>query len=361
MSEAEQAGGWIDVAAVWGVPLMAIHCAHCKEAHLVPEGALPPRCPHCLQGPVAAQPAYLRAEPPEQVVPFALSERQLATALENWAAGVWFRPSELNGPTLARRLQRYWLPLWLVDAQVEGTWRADVGFDYQVVSYQDRYGDGSGWSSQQVRETRVRWEPRVGRLARRYENVAAPALDDDRALAERLGDYDLRRVAYESAAVEGTVVRIPTREPQAAWPEAEAALVRAAEAECQQAAAADHVRSFMIQATYGDLHWTQLLLPAYVTWYEEGGRAWPVLVNGQSGRISGVRRASARKANTTAVILGAVALAILLLGGLLALLGAVLPPVALIGGLLLLVGLLVALVAPLPAIGVWVYNRRSRR
>ena len=29
-----------DVAAVWGVPLTTVHCAHCGEAHLVPEPAL---------------------------------------------------------------------------------------------------------------------------------------------------------------------------------------------------------------------------------------------------------------------------------------------------------------------------------
>ena len=40
-------------------------------------------------------------------------------------------------------------------------------------------------------ETRVRWEPRVGRLNRAYENVAAPALDDHRALMARLGNLNL--------------------------------------------------------------------------------------------------------------------------------------------------------------------------
>ena len=56
-----------DVAAVWGAPLKAVHCAHCGETHLVPEPvlsdsasltvdsaereAIPSRCPSCLQGP----------------------------------------------------------------------------------------------------------------------------------------------------------------------------------------------------------------------------------------------------------------------------------------------------------------------
>ncbi len=363
---AEEAGGEMrervvtDVAAVWGVPLMAVHCAHCGEAHLVPEDTIPSRCPLCLQGPVSPQPAYLREEPPEQVLPYGVSEQKLAGIMERWSQGIWFRPDDLKASVLKQRAQRYLIPLWLVDGRMRATWRADVGFDYQAVSYQDRYGEGTGWSSQEVTEARVRWEPRLGRLERTYENVAAPALDDHRALMARLGDFDLsQRSGYSPEAVAGGLVRIPSLEPEAAWPGAEAAFVRAAGAECRQAAGADHVRDFTLEAEYDDLNWTLLLLPAYVTWYREGERAWPVLVNGQSGRVSGARRASAHKANVTSLALGGVALLLFVLGGLLALMGVVFPPLIVVGGVILVIGLLLAVAAPAPAIGVWVFNRRS--
>jgi len=370
-----------DVAAVWGVRMAAVHCARCGEAHLVPESALSEvegsgaegdavslLCPFCFQGPVTPQPVYLREEPPEQVLPYGISERKLAGILDRWTQGTWFRPAELKARVLVQRARRYLIPLWLVDGQVEGAWRADVGFDYQAVSYQDRYSDGRGWSSQEVREERVRWEPRVGRISRRYENLVAPALEGHRALMARLGGgstdltkvFDLsQRTGYSPEAVTGGAVRIPTLEPETAWPGAEAAFVRAAGAECRQAAGADHVRDFTLEAEYEDLNWTLLLLPTYVTWYREGERVWPVLVNGQSGRVSGVRRASTRKANVASLILGGVALILFLVGGLLALLGAALPPVSVVGGALLIAGLLLAVVAPIPAIGVWVFNRRS--
>jgi len=356
-----------DVAAVWGVELMAVHCAHCGEAHLVPthtldraEGTAPLRCPFCLQGPVAPQPAYLREEPPEQTVPYAVAERKLAGILEQWGDGIWFRPADLKAEVLTQRARRYLIPLWLVDGRVEAAWRADVGFDYQAVSYQDRYSDRSGWRSQEVRETRVRWEPRVGRLNRTYENLVAPALDDHRALMGRLGDFDLsRRAAYTPEAATDAAARVPSLEPEAAWPLAESAFERAAGDECRRAADADHVRDLTLEAEYEDLNWTLLLLPAYVTWYQEGEHVWPVLVNGQSGRVSGARRASARKANVTSLILGGVALFLFVLGGLMALLGAAFPPVAVVGGVLLIIGLLMAVTAPIPAIGVWAFNRRS--
>ncbi len=354
MQETRQEQKVTDVAEVWGLGLTAVHCARCGEAHLVPENAIPPRCPFCLQGAVEPQPAYLRDEPPEQVLPYAVSKRKLTGILTKWTEGVRFRPDEFKTETLMRRARRYFVPLWLVDGQVEGAWRADVGFDYQAVSYQDRYSDGRGWSSQEVREGRVRWEPRAGRINRAYDNVAAPALDDHRALMKRLGNFNLgQRAAYSPGAVAGSAVRIPTLEPEAAWDGVKTAFDRAAGADCRDAAGADHIRDFTPEVGYHNLNWTLLLLPAYVTWYRQGEQVWPVLVNGQNGRVSGVRRASTRKANTTSLILGAVAALLFIFGGLLAL---VLLPV---GGLILLFGLLMGLAAPIPAIGVWVFNRRS--
>jgi hypothetical protein len=294
------------------------------------------------------------------MVPYRLADRALAATLERWAEGIRFRPDDLNADTLVRRARRYLVPLWLVDGRMEGTWRADVGFDYQVVSSQDHYREGGGWVSRDVKETRVRWEPRVGRLRRMYENVAAPALDDHRRLMRRLGSYDLdERVEYAADGVAGSAVRIPSMEPDAAWSDAESAFVRAAQEECRAAAGADHIRGFAIQAEYEGLHWTQLLLPAYVTWYEEGGQIWPVLVNGHNAHVDGVRRASARKARVAAMVLGVIGVGLFLIGGLLSLLGALFPPAVVVGGIVLVIGVLLALAAPAPLIGVQAFNRRS--
>jgi hypothetical protein len=200
----------------------------------------------------------------------------------------------------------------------------------------------------------------VGRLNRSYENLPAPALDDHRQIMARLGEYNMRqREPYDAGATTQAAVRIPTLEPRAAWPGAETAFVRAARTECQQAAGADHARDFAIEAQYGALNWTLLLLPAYVTWYKEGDQVWPLLINGQSGRVSGARRASANRARTASLIVGAIAVLLLILGGLLTLIGLVFPPLLVLGGVILLVGIVPAIVAPIPIISVWAFNRRS--
>ena len=60
------------------------------------------------------------------------------------------------------------------------------GFDYEVVRHRERFEE-AGWRTQVLREGRIRWEPRVGRLVRHYANVQSPALESHGVLAERLG------------------------------------------------------------------------------------------------------------------------------------------------------------------------------
>ncbi|MCJ7739236.1 MAG: hypothetical protein MUQ10_18305 [Anaerolineae bacterium] len=364
-TSARSAAGKVDERQIydsheWGTPLVAISCPQCKNDHLVPLKAVPERCPFCLYAPISAADTDPAQEPPEQVIPYAVPQGKLTGVLERWMQGVRFRPDGMNPGLLARRAQRYLVPMWLVDSRVQGSWQAEMGFDYRLVSYEDRYSDRAGWASQEVQETKVRWEPRAGEINRVYDNVTTAALEDHRKVMRRLGTYTLEeRVDYDPGLVELAAVRIPTRPPDDAWPDTNAALNQLSKLECTQASAADHTRGFELDVKYGETNWTLLLLPAYVTWYEEGGNIWPVVVNGQSGHVDGVRRASGRKAVITSLIIGIVAAILVVLGGILTLAGAIFPPGAVVGIILLVISVILGLVAPIPAISAWAHNRNA--
>ncbi len=346
----------------WGHALRTIHCTHCDNSHLTAADSIPERCPLCLRDGVVVEDTPIFPYPPEQVVPYAVSRTSLQAILERWARGIWLRPAALTGTSLLQHACCYLIPLWLVDGRVEGRWEAAVGFDYQVVSYQERYSEHQGWRSQEVKEGRVRWEPRKGTVTRSYDNIVAPALENHRQLMARLGQYDMdRRELYGDEALDDGSVLVPSRDPQGAWPAAESGFERATAEDCRRAADADHIRDFVLEAEYGELTWTLLLLPAYVTWYEEGDEVWPVLINGQNGHVDGIRRVSTRKATALSLAVGALAAVLFLLGGALALLAAVFPPSAGLGIPLLVLGLLLALLAPAPAIWAWANNRRAER
>lgn len=350
------------VAESWGADLAAVVCEACDWSFLKPENLQLDRCPHCFRPGlkrIDAQVSQLPyTQPPELCLPYTLSEAQLSQAIQNFAGGIPYPPQDLNPTALQVRLQRVYLPMWLVDAGVSATWKAEAGFNYQVVSHQDRYS-GSGWTSQQVKEGRIRWEPRLGRLERRYLNVAAPALEEHPRLRDRLGAFDLSTARpYQPGDTQKAFVRLPDRPPQDAWSDAQLALQATAAEECRQAARADHLRQFAWQPAYTDQNWTQLLLPVYAAYYlDDEQQAQSLLIHGQSGKIDGQRRASMQRATRAALVwLGAAAL-IFVLGLILAGASLILPPLLALGIIGLALGLVTGLGAIVPLGRAWMFNR----
>jgi hypothetical protein len=315
-------------------------------------------CPACLQAGVSAQPERQRREPPELVIPFAVGAQQAGNALAEWAKGPWFRPDEMRAETLLSRLRPYYFPIWLVDGDVEATWQAEMGFDYQAASYREQY-QGGQWVSDEITETRIRWEPRAGRLKRHYDNLSVPAIQDHETWMSRLGGYDYRsRTAYASQAIDRSVVRVPDQDPDAAWPSAEQMLNHAASLEVKSAGGADHIRNWTMRARYYHLNWTQMLAPAFVTYYREREQSYPVWINGQSGHVYGIKILSQQKATITSLAMGGIAILLFLIGAVLSLVGAAVVLPLVLGIILIGAALLLGLAAPVPALWVWFRNRK---
>jgi hypothetical protein len=351
------------ITGAWSVELENALCEHCDWSYLLPKGSLPQRCPHCFQANLSPWGGSLEdlphIHPPELVLPYILSAGRLAQAVEKFAGGIPFAPEDLSIHNLQARLRRLYLPMWLVDAEVQATWQAEAGFNYNVVSHQDHFEENrGGWTSRQIEEGRIRWEPRLGKLDRTYQNIAAPALEENQRLKSALDSYDLSAAsAYQPNLLESAYVRLPNRATQDAWSDAKPALQSAAADECRQAAGADHIRQFSWNPEYHNQNWTLLLLPLYTTYYQDDqGQPQAVLVNGQSGQISGRRRASMKRAQRTAlgILIASIILFLISLG--IAALAVALPILLALGVIGLVLALLLGLGAIYPLASVWWFN-----
>jgi len=349
----------------WGVKLETAICEQCDWRYLLPPGLLPLHCPHCFEAMLVSLEGQAgddlrRSHAPELMLPFTVSLTTLSWNIEEFAGNIWFAPGDLNPDNLRTRLQRLYLPMWLVDRQVQATWQAEAGFNYQVISHRESYNQNRGsWESQQVTETRVRWEPRVGRLTREYHNLAAPALEEHADLLRRLGPYNIEAAEpYQPQEMTHAIVRLPNRAPADAWPETVPALQTAAAQECQQATAADHIRDFRWAPAYQAQNWTLLLLPVYVSYYlDDDKNPQPIIMHGQSGQISGPRRASMRQAQRKALLIAGAAAIIFTLSLLVALISFFFPPLFLAAGIGLIIAIVIGLLAILPLVIVWQFNR----
>ncbi len=284
------------------------------------------------------------------MLPFTVTKETLQQNVAQFVKNTKFAPADLTPQNLNSRLQPLYLPFWLVDASTEARWQAEVGFNYQIVSHQEKFGDG-GWQSEKIKETKVRWEPRVGDLQRRYDNQVAPALEEHTQWRNLLGRFQTESPEpYQAESVEGVMVRLPNRPPGDAWPEAEATLKTAATTEVQLAAKADHIRQFRWSAAYSDQHWTQMLAPIYATYYrDDDDIVRMVYAHGQTGELAGTQRASLKKAKRYARMIGigaALLFSLSLILGMIGFFEAAVLPWALVG-FMAAVGLGITAVLPL--------------
>ena len=351
----------------WGVPITGAICPVCDWSFLLigNKEQVATRCPYCFQSDLASLELTQDQEHvhyyPELVISPTVSTEKIANGIEVFADKIPFPPNDLNPDSLRRRLRLFFLPVWLVDSSVTAIWEVEIGFNYDVVSHQERFSEGQ-WRTQEVEETRVRWEPRIGRLERRYQNVLTPALHIQSEIWRRLGPYRVNQAqVYSPDIVMNTLMRLPDQNPEAVWPTVRPALHKLAAAEVQSAAKADYVRKFRWAPSYQDKVWTLLLAPVYATYYaDDTGQPQSVLIHPQSGQVDGIRRSSMKSAQRVSLILGMIALVGFVLSLVLGMIGLVIPPlliIAVIGGV---ISACVGVGAFIPMLRSWRFNLRNK-
>ena len=350
-----------DIQTIWGLPFTPVGCLDCGQAHLVPQHNPGQACPNCGSAHMQPQPAMLRQEPPEMILPFVEIATTAKQKLTEFHKKVWLAPDDFTAAHLHSRITPVFLPMWLVDCTVEGYWKAETGFNYQIKSSQENFHSGD-WHTKEIIKTRIRWEPRAGTIKRTYNNVSVPAFNGYAKFIGKLGKFRLdQAISYDRNILNNSVVRIPDLSPENAWPIAKDNLDKIARNDCETAVSADHIRKFALGADYTAPNWTQLLLPVYFTWYQdENNNPVPIYIHGQTGEIVGARLSSQRKGWKWAGISAIIAAALLILS-LLSFAGtALLPFLSLLGVLFGIFSFLTGVFAIFPAIYPWQWNRQQQ-
>lgn len=295
-------------------------------------------CPACGQGALAG--AEGGDGEPELAIAYATTAKGVSKSLADYAGGIWFPTADLS--EIPGRVVQVWWPRWLVDAAIDGTWEAQAGFDYEVASTQEVYS--GGWTTREVTDTRIRWEPRAGRAALAYDNISVPAL----AIQDG-GQFSGSKPWSEAQA--GPWIRLPDRSQVEQWPTAVQALRSRVSADCIRACSADHIRDFYLEMSADQADWTWLLTPMWASWYtDDDGVRHVIRVDGVSGEVSGPRLASKRKGRVWAGILFSAAAISAAVGLFIGLIGIVLWPLLVVAAVLLVLALVLACVAIWPAV-----------
>ena len=344
----------------WHTDRLPSGCSHCRRVYLVSPNYRGSSCPLCRQGTLEAQSAHMRPTEPEQVLPFRVTKNDLLPTYQKFVSGVWIKPEDFNPDTLLKNTRPIFWPHWLVDSDVNGHWQMEAGFNYQVESAKEVY-TGGRWESRKQIENRVRWEPRVGMMTTRVDNVVTPALEEHENRLQMTGQYHLERgIDFDPNLLGGAFLELPDIPPEDAWPLARPQLDKALAEISKKAAGAQHYRDFTIKARFSNQDWTEFFLPMYTTFYrDDDGQPQLVVINGETGTIRGPRLASRKRGARIAQITAAVAGALFLLALIGLLLTIIFPPAGLAAGLLGILGLVITLFAIIIAVWPRQWNRKQ--
>jgi len=344
----------------WCGELIPAFCSHCNQSFFMKPGLLDQSCPFCFEKGFEFHPILTFLEKPELILPFRINLEKVEGIFNQFPVNFWINPKDLNPANLMSRASfNYWI-MWLMDAQVDGFWKAEMGFDYKVKSSVESFRNQT-WDSIDEIDVKTRWESRIGEVHRLYQNINLPALDQHGKLIQMIGDFDLKYAAPISDVDLQEMVVAPDLNPQKVWDQAKAQLDKAVENECEHASDAQHIRGFSISAEYSNQNWTLLLLPYIASYYlNDTGEKIPVYINGQTGQIHGSRFASTRKALILAGIGGIIAFLLFISGILAITLGSILPPLPIIGVLLIAISLITGILSVLPIIWSMIHNQQEK-
>lgn len=259
-------------------------------------------CPFCAT-PVVTDTGTHRQIKPKGVLPFALDENTARDAMTRWLGKLWFAPNGLQDyARKGRKMQGIYVPYWTFDADTKSSYRGERGTVYYVNRTVTR--DGKRVT---VREAKIRWSPKSGRVARFFDDVLVLA---SHALPKRYTDglepWDLSALEpYQPAFLAGFRAEGYTVELEEGYAEARHHMDRVIERDVKFDIGGDRQRIHDINTAISDVTFKHILLPVWLAAYKYRGKTYRFVVNGRTGRVQGERPWSAWKI-AIAVVLGAI-------------------------------------------------------
>ncbi len=320
----------------WGEARRELQCQHCGAALSIPAQGLTSTCPFCGSNRVIQREVPQDVLRPRFLIPFKVQAAVCRDIAGKWLGSSWMTPTSLRHAAGLNEFAAIYLPFWTFDADATAEWRAEVGH----TETRTHYRDGKSES-----ETETVWEWKNGRLSQNFDDwLIAGTRRISTLLLDRVQASNFSELTpYEPHYLAGLQAQAYDFPLKAAWNQGRKEMRDETRRRCMQQIGSSLVRNFSMQLDFSNESWRYILLPFYLTAYTYEGRTFQVVVNGQTGAISGQRPVDWNKVWLVIAAVLAPGLLLTLLGGLTLVLG-IGVPVAIGGGILLIVGVIVSLI-----------------
>lgn len=273
----------------------SIRCPFCGSEHLIAGDTLAPK--------------------PEALIPFSFPDTEVERVYRSWLGEGFFRPKDLRAKAITHKIRAVYIPVWECRGKARSQWTAMAGYDRE-----DEESYTTTVNGQQVTRTRTKtvtdWRPAGGQHEADYDRVlisASKGLPQD--WLGRLGDYDWGGlVSFRQDFLLGREAELPTLDSTAALDKARLMIESRERDACARLVPGTRHKDLRVDTRVSDLAARLLYLPAWLAAFSYNDKTYRLVINGQTGKISGEAPvAKGRVVLVAAAAIAAVALAVLLL------------------------------------------------
>jgi ribosomal protein S27E/ribosomal protein L37AE/L43A len=260
-------------------------CKTCGAATMVASNEPITTCDFCASTNIN-QDAYERQViTPAGILPFIVTKDKAVGTFRSWIGTGWFRPSSLAKLASLTEMKGVYIPFWTYDADTDSDWHADAGYYYYETEY---YNDENG-NRQSRQVQRVRWVPASGFYQQFFDDVlvvGSKGIAQDRV--QRVYPFSLSKlVDYDPQFMLGWRAEVYQLDVQKGFGVADEIMDQFLYNACAQQIPGDTHRNLHVNTHKYNITFKHILLPLWIAAYQYKDKVFQVIVNGETGEISG--------------------------------------------------------------------------
>lgn len=270
---------------------LEVACPSCRARVAFEPPDVAGKCPFCGTSIVSKGEKAHPVVEPGGVIPCKVTQKNAQTNVRKWLGNNWFLPTSLKELAQQEGMQGVYLPFWTYDTQTESDYTGSRGeYYYTTESYAVTNSEGeTEWETREVQHTR--WYPVAGHVSRFFDDILVPATKqlDDKQL-KKLSGWNLQQLLPYSpsylAGFKAQRYQVPL----------EMGLVKAKEEIRSQLnttvsndIGGDTQTVGSINTQHLNVTFKHIMLPVWISAYRYKNKQYRVMVNAQTGQVSGDR------------------------------------------------------------------------
>ncbi len=254
----------------WVESQSRLTCENCGVTILLPAGQTSDSCPYCGSNRFITSKELMDLIDPQLIGPFKIDPPAAGECIKSWLSKGWLAPDDLAARHAGMQLHPAYYPFWIFEGTLEVPWFCDVNV-------------GSSRLPQ--------WEAHTGSQFENFKDVIVPGLRQmPQSVIAGVEPFKLEELVEFSPDILAGWTALTYDHPMAdASLHARELIMNKVKASLSSLVEPDHPkRNFTTGAgKWSGLTYKLTLLPLYIGNYPYQGKRFQLMVNGQTGKVSG--------------------------------------------------------------------------